>query len=54
MRDMKEEMEEAFVDVEISQSDYDQLKRLDSTLWTTAQLVKVTCTCISTTGREYI
>ena len=38
---MKEELEQAFDDVEISQSDYEQLKVLDSTLWTTPQLVKV-------------
>ena len=38
---MKEELEQAFVDVEISQSDYEQLKGLDNALWTTSQLVKV-------------
>jgi hypothetical protein len=38
---MKEELEQAFDDVEISESDYNELKGLDNSLWTTSQLVKV-------------
>lgn len=38
---MKEELEQAFDDVEISQSDCEQLKGLDRSLWTTPQFVKV-------------
>lgn len=38
---MKEELEQAFDDVEISESDFNQLKGLDNSLWTTSQLVKV-------------
>lgn len=38
---MRDELEQAFDDVEISQSDYEQLKGLDNSLWTTSQLIKV-------------
>ena len=41
LRDIKEELEQAFDDVEISESDFNQLKGLDKSLWTTSQLVKV-------------